>query len=581
MTKLASIDPERPWHRELTRYHWFVLIVAALGWLFDTMDQQLFNLARVPAMNELLAPSPGELPSRDDVSFYGGIATAVFLLGWATGGLFFGILGDRIGRARTMMITILAYSLCTGLSALSQNVWDFAFYRFLTGLGVGGEFAVGVALVAEVMPDRARPFALGLLQALSAVGNIMAALISIGLGHMEESGVLGQLSFGGVAVTAWRAMFVVGTFPALLALIIRRKLKEPEQWQAAISASNEDLIIDGHVVSKRGHRAGSYRELFGNPVYRKRAIVGLILATSGVIGVWGIGFFSIDLNRSVFRKSFEQEARDSGEAARDRDVLRLILKDPRSMAGWAANLRSGDLLNSTAQTADAQPIMLAMRELHGAKKELTVASILEILDKNGKSAERTKLVSDYLQGDPESTDGDALAKASMARAKSINGRLTRWAGYTSMMLNVGAFFGIYGFTLITHRIGRRKSFAISFVAAGASTAMVFWYLNDVSDVFWMIPLMGFCLLSLFGGYAIYFPELFPTRLRSTGTSFCYNVGRFVAASGPLTLGLLTSEVFVNYPEPMRYAGVSMCSVFLLGLLALPFAPETRGEPLPQ
>jgi hypothetical protein len=92
---------------------------------------------------------------------------------------------------------------------------------------------------------------------------------------------------------------------------------------------------------------------------------------------------------------------------------------------------------------------------------------------------------------------------------------------------------------------------------------------------------GIVGLALFGGYAIYFPELFPTRLRSTGTSFCYNVGRLVAAAGPSVLGLLTSRVFRGYHEPMRYAGVAMCSVFLLGLLALPFAPETRGQPLPE
>jgi len=88
-------------------------------------------------------------------------------------------------------------------------------------------------------------------------------------------------------------------------------------------------------------------------------------------------------------------------------------------------------------------------------------------------------------------------------------------------------------------------------------------------------------LALFGGYAIYFPELFPTRLRSTGTSFCYNVGRFVAAAGPSILSLLTSVVFVGYPEPMRYAGVTMCLVFVIGLLALPFAPETKGHELPE
>ena len=93
--------------------------------------------------------------------------------------------------------------------------------------------------------------------------------------------------------------------------------------------------------------------------------------------------------------------------------------------------------------------------------------------------------------------------------------------------------------------------------------------------------MGACQLGMFGGYAIYFPELFPTRLRSTGISFCYNVGRLVAAVGPFTLGLLTSKVYAATSEPMRYAGVTMCCVFLVGIIALPFAPETKGQPLPE
>src|ERR1051326_1361546 len=169
-----------PWWRELNKYHWFVLIVAALGWMFDCLDQQIFNIARGPAMKDLVGD-----PTK--VGQYGGYATSIFLIGWATGGLIFGILGDRIGRARTMMWTILLYSAFTGLSALSVGFWDFALYRFLTGLGVGGEFAVGVSLVAEVMPARARPYTLGLLQALSAIGNISAALSGLALGEMERT----------------------------------------------------------------------------------------------------------------------------------------------------------------------------------------------------------------------------------------------------------------------------------------------------------------------------------------------------------------------------------------------------------
>src|SRR4029453_2238406 len=131
---------------------------------FDTMDQQLFNLARRPAIAELLGPGA----SSNTISEYAGYATMIFIIGWASGGVFFGILGDRVGRAKTMIYTILCYSLLPGLSVLAAGVWAFSGYRFLTGLGVGGPFAVGVALVAESLPDRARPYALGWLQASSA-----------------------------------------------------------------------------------------------------------------------------------------------------------------------------------------------------------------------------------------------------------------------------------------------------------------------------------------------------------------------------------------------------------------------------
>src|SRR5436305_1813701 len=234
-------DPNdrRPWYKLLNRYHWFVLVVAALGWLFDCLDQQLFILARPQAMAQLVtkAETPAELTRLR--SNAGDIATSVFIAGWATGGLIFGMLGDRIGRARTMLITILMYSLCTGLSAFSVTVYDFAFYRFLTGLGVGGEFAVGVALVAEVMPTRARTYTLALLQAFSAFGNISAALINLGLGLAEGEGLV---------TSPWRIMFLIGALPALLALFIRCRLKEPERWKQA---------SHGGAVKKQ---LGSYRE---------------------------------------------------------------------------------------------------------------------------------------------------------------------------------------------------------------------------------------------------------------------------------------------------------------------------------
>ncbi len=442
----------------MNRYHWFVFVVASLGWLFDTMDQQLFNIARNPALRTILTKELGHPPLDRVVGEYAGYTTSVFLIGWGTGGLLFGVLGDLLGRVRSLMLTILLYSLFTGLSALSTSVLDFSIYRFLTGLGVGGEFAVGVSLVAEAMPDRARPFALGMLQALSAVGNVAAAFVGIVQGQLVKQGALSNES-------GWRGMFVVGIVPALLTLVIMRRLKEPERWQAVAATASAGQRIRAY-----------FGELFGNPRWTRNAVIGLLLASSGIIGLWGIGFFSIDLQQTVFRARFE---------------------------------------------------------------------------KLGLPAEE------------------------------VNGMVGFWAGMTSLMMNVGAFFGIYAFSYVTHYLGRKWTFAVSFVLALLSTAFTFWYFRSIADVFWMIPIMGFCQLALFGGYAIYFPELFPTRLRSTGTSFCYNGARFVAAAGPTTLGLLTNRVYNGYPEPMRYAGVTMCAIFLLGLVVLPFAPETKGQPLPE
>jgi MFS family permease len=566
-----SANSTGAWWKELNGYHWFVLIVAALGWLFDTMDQQLFNLARRPAMQELLAP-PGGTANPDDVNFYGGIATMIFLMGWAAGGLGFGILGDRIGRAKTMLWTILIYSAFTGLSALSTGFWDFALYRFLTGLGVGGEFAVGVSLVAEVMPARARPFALGLLQALSAVGNITAAVVSIVLFEMEESGAIGS---------AWRIMFVIGTLPALLAILIRRRLKEPERWQ---SLSDEEMK----------KKLGSYGELF-SPKWRSNALFGMMLAFSGVVGLWGIGFFSIDLNRSVFEKKLIGDARAAGADKLDAEFVRAVVHQPALLDDLAAALAADKkslpqpaaLIGPESGKKDAGALFGAAVGLQKDKKPVSVEAVLAALDsaKVPQSSEDRARRAEYLGSPPaEPLATDAAKEHALrigARAKRIGGRIGFWAGVTSIMLNLGAFFGIYAFTYVTHYTGRRPAFAVAYIAAMFSTAMVFQSLDEFHEIFWMIPLMGFCQLALFGGYAIYFPELFPTHLRSTGTSFCYNVGRFVAASGPFALGYLTTAVYSASPEPMRPAGVTMCLVFLLGLMALPFLPETKGKPLPE
>ena len=567
-----------PWYRELNSYHWFVLWVAALGWMFDCLDQQLFTLARQPAMQDLLANS------NRNAAEYGGYATAIFLLGWASGGLTFGVLGDRIGRAKTMFFTILLYSLCTGLSAFSRGFWDFAAYRFVTGLGVGGEFAVGVALVAEVMPSRARPYALATLQALSSIGNISSALISIACSKLGPW--LNQWHLFGITLTPWRAMFLVGILPALLALLIRRRLKEPERWQA--------VAHEGAVAKK----LGSYRELFGDPRWRRRALGGMVLAASGVIGLWGIGFFSPELNRSVFRSYYENEARDQGEAARDQRFVAAVVAQPQSLDKFAKQIQPLDLLPADPKVDDVRAIYSAALALHRDSKTVNSTAVLDFLDHPDNPSDRAPQTSEQRSRRTEflaiapsgKTDIQAEADRIKARSTKIASELTVWASVAMILQNIGAFFGMYMFSYLSERIGRRPTFAICLIGALVSTAATFSFLSARSimvdgrpifvDVFWLIPLMGFWQLSIFGGYAVYFPELFPTYLRSTGTSFCYNVGRFVAAVGPYIFGQLT-HVFHDTAQPVRWAGLCMCSIFLLGVLVLPFLPETRGQPLPE
>ncbi len=583
-----------PWYKELNRYHWFVLMVAALGWLFDTMDQQLFVLARNPAMKELLARGNIEV-TPENVTWYGGLATSVFMIGWATGGLGFGILGDRWGRAKVMLWTILIYSICTGLSAFSVSVWDFAAFRFLTGLGVGGEFAVGVSLVAEVMPTRARPFALGLLQALSGVGNIMAALISISLGLLNQDEAH--------TVSNWRVMFIIGTLPALLAILIRRRLKEPERWQRVSDDEQKKKL-------------GSYALMLGHPVWRKHALLGMLLGFSGVVGLWGIGFFVPDLTRGVFQKKFQGDQRAAGEAVLDREFIQLAARHPAELSGIKKLPQPTDLLSpeSSDKSAlkDATVLFASIQSrlskdlkanVLPAKVGYAHEMILDALDQTetplntknpaqGQTAASRTRRAKYLSSensekptDPKSSQELAVhAKRITDRAQKLGANLTLWAGITSVMFNLGAMLGISAFSYFTYYTGRRPAMALSYFLAMVSTAIVFWNLREFSQIFWMVPIMGFCQLALFGGYAIYFPELFPTYLRSTGTSFCYNVGRFAAAAGPFTLGYLTSSVFSEangYSEGLRYAGVTMCSVFLIGLFAIPFAPETKGKPLPE
>src|SRR5262249_7894483 len=195
----------------VTGYLLLGVAIAAAGWLFDCMDQRLFTLAREPALRELCGDDAA-------AAAWGGWATAAMMVGWATGGIVFGVFSDRRGRVRTMVLTLLVYSLCTGLSGFAQSVGAFFAWRFLTGLGIGCKCGAATTLVAESVPAHFRPLALGLVQTLSTCGNMLGSLLSTRIQPGAQV-LLFDLS-------GWRVLFFVGVLPALLALPMLALLRE-------------------------------------------------------------------------------------------------------------------------------------------------------------------------------------------------------------------------------------------------------------------------------------------------------------------------------------------------------------------
>ncbi len=570
---MVNPTPVAPkWYQQLNGYHWLVLSVATLAWSFDCLNQQIFNLARTPAMADLLSVSP------DDplVTWYGNLGTSMLLIGWATGGIVFGMMGDRIGRAKTLLIMILAYSLSTGLCGLSQTPWHYIVFAFITGVGAGGIFPVACTLVAESLPDQTRPQALGMLQTFSAVGNVSAGLIWL---------LLVQAWSHHWIQRDWPWLFCVGIIPALLSVIVARRIREPEVWLKA----NREWKVGMK-------KAGSLVELLSDRRWGPRAAVGLCLAVSGVVGLWGIGVFSNDLTQSFIGKQYDDRMRLEDQATSDIELVAQLIRQPKELERAKELVKPKDILSRyakddqhTKDDLDAKAIYEAAILQFNGGKSISPESVLNDLDRDDstrKTQPKAQSKEDRVQREKllrteTNTSVDAHVQRILARQRARLVESRSWAAVTLAMFNVGAFFGMYTFARVTQRLGRRVTFAMAFVIAGITTALVFRFMSKPSDLFWMVPLMGASQLAVFGGYAIYFPELFPTRLRSTGMSFCYNVGRYVAATGPISIAYLKNQVFANTAEPFRYAGMAMCSCYLLGLVALLFAPETKGQPLPE
>jgi MFS family permease len=243
-----------PWYREITREQWKVLLAAKLGWMLDAMDFLLYVMA--------IGKLKDYFHFDDSVA---GLVGTITLLASAAGGLLFGVVADRIGRARSLMVTILIFSLCSLGAATSQSLLQLAIWRTLLGIGMGGEWASGAVLVSETWPPQHRGKAIGIMQSGWALGYILAALAA-GL-------VLDVLDLG---ENAWRWLFALGALPAFAVLWVRRDVNEPAVWTRQ--------------QADPGARGNPFAVLFG-PEFRGRTVLAILLSTAVQFGYWGLFFW--------------------------------------------------------------------------------------------------------------------------------------------------------------------------------------------------------------------------------------------------------------------------------------------------
>jgi MFS family permease len=432
MNATVSDKADRSWLEGVTRYQWTVLAVASVGWVFDVFEGQLFNITR----SQVLADVLGATSDDSAVTRYGDIILGIFLLGGAVGGLLFGSLADRLGRRPAMILSILVYSVFSGLTCLASSWWHVAILRFLVAMGVGGEWAVAASLVAEVFPARARAHASGIFHASSVLGIWAATLTALLVGDR------------------WRVAYLVGVAPALMTLWVRASVRESESWHEAEARR-----------MKAEKALGSLRDMFNNRLWATRAILGMLLASIGLATFWAV-------------------------TVAGQDLARLVL----------------------------------------------IESGVEIKEAKGRAA--------FAYG---------------------------------VVQTAGGGLGLLAFAPLSVRLGRRRAFALMHLAGLAIVPITCYLPHSYGQLLCLLPLFGFMTLGMHAGYAIYFPELFPTHLRATGTGFCFNVGRTLAAPMLFFSGWLKATPGVD----LRLAITLLALLFLPGLVCLTFLPETKGEPLPQ
>jgi len=264
------------WYRSLSWTQWKALIASNLGWTFDGFEVFALILTMGAALHQLLDPSQYKY-----IPAYAGAVIAITVFGWGAGGLLGGILADYIGRKRSMALTILAYSLLTGLSALSWSWLSFAIFRFLVGLAIGSEWATGASITAEFWPDNARGKGGAFLQAGYPIGSILASTVWVLIGTSGPG--------------AWRYMYLIGVLPALITVWILRNIPESPRWEESNRQRRAAHKLRRQGEALRGEDAALARftlfDMFAEPAVRTRLILTFVMSLSVTIGYWGVSTF--------------------------------------------------------------------------------------------------------------------------------------------------------------------------------------------------------------------------------------------------------------------------------------------------
>ena len=431
---------------DMNGYQWTVVLAAWLGWGFDVFDGLLFNYVAPNCVPTLLHLKIGSPEARAATLHYTGVITSLLLLGWAAGGILFGRVCDRIGRTRTLVFTMLMYAIGTALCAVAPNLALLMVFRVVASLGIGGEWAAGAAMVAEVVPEKRRVEAGAILYTAAPMGLFLATYVTWWIQGVAMPGSPG---------TAWRYVFLFGLLPAAVAFVLRLFIREPERWRAAASAAPARIS-----------------ELFA-PALRRATLSGLAMAVVA-LGAW-----------------------------------------------WSCNAFIGVVATGLAN-------------LEATTRGLEPASTQHLVQ--------------------------------------------QWIRFATNLFNLGGLMGTLLTIPLAKLAGRRPMFATLFVLSAAALFLTFGLPLEPHARLYGYFFIGLSVFGVFGSFTYYLPELFPTRLRATGSGFCYNAGRVVAAAGPLLVGSIAAlgkDALGAALHTLFWVG----AVPLAGLLLMPWVIETRNRPL--